>query len=48
MLLHLHALRVVDDGAVGSRAGNRWEAQIHKVSLLPGTQTRAESLEGLH
>lgn len=36
--LCLQALRVVNDGAVGSRAGNRWEAQVHKVSLLSGTE----------
>lgn len=38
----LQALRVVDDGAIGSRAGNRWEAQVHKVSLLPGTERHTE------
>lgn len=35
----LHALRIVNDGAVGSRAGDGWEAQVHKVSLLPGADT---------
>lgn len=28
----------MNDGAVGSRAGNRREAQVHKVSLLSGTE----------
>lgn len=36
------ALRVVNDGAVGSRTGNRWEAQVHEVSLLPGTERHTE------
>lgn len=29
------ARRVVNDGAIGSRTGNGWEAQVHKVGLLP-------------
>lgn len=41
-----HALRVVNDGAVGSCTGDGGEAQVHKVSLLPGTET-AGSLKAL-
>lgn len=29
----------MNDGAVGPRAGNGWEAQVHEVGLLPGTDT---------
>lgn len=47
VLLRLHALRVVNDGAIGSRAGNRWETQVHKVSLLPGTQSRVAGRSAL-
>lgn len=35
-----HALRIVNDGAIGSCAGNGGEAQVHEVSLLPATDAQ--------
>lgn len=33
----------MNDGAVGSRTGNRWEAQVHKVCLLSVTERQKQS-----